>query len=249
MLENGKDIGLRHSSSGLMSVTPLLLVFDYILNGIYTQKRTKTPFEITRIQERIDKLNEEQHKQIIQLLEKISRLQSDWDKKEKEGVQESQFKSFRDELSQILENLNNIVGIYSDYFYSEVIIEEPELNLFPETQRDLLYYMLRTLNATERKHVLVLTTHSPYILFALNNCMMGGLVKEAVPDSEANTDNFLSYGSWIDPKQVSVYEIHDGGLKCIQDEDGIIEDNYLNEAYKKNSSEYLALLGYYEDEK
>ena len=59
---------------------------------------------------------------------------------------------------------------------------------------------------------------------------------------------FPSKDSWIDPRLVSVYEIHDGCLKCIQDEDGIIEDNYLNQAYKANSSEYLSLLNYYEDE-
>ena len=39
-----------------------------------------------------------------------------------------------------------------------------------------------------------------------------------------------------------------GTLRCVQDEDGIIEDNYLNTAYKKNSEEYLELLNYYEDE-
>lgn len=76
--------------------------------------------------------------------------------------------------------------------------------------------------------------------------MMGGLVKNKVPSNETKT--FLSYSSWITPSLVSVYEIHNGCLKRIQDEDGIIEDNYLNQAYKNNSSEYLSLLNYYEDE-
>ena len=76
--------------------------------------------------------------------------------------------------------------------------------------------------------------------------MMGGLVKENIPQKERKF--FSSYKSWIDPKKVSIYEIHDGMLKCIQDEDGIIEDNYLNQAYKENSSEYLNLLNYFENE-
>ena len=42
--------------------------------------------------------------------------------------------------------------------------------------------------------------------------------------------------------------IHEGALMCIQDKDGILEDNYLNQAYKMNSTEYLSLLNYYEDE-
>jgi hypothetical protein len=92
---------------------------------------------------------------------------------------------------------------------------------------------------------MVITTHSPYILFALNNCVMGGLVGKNIPEEKKSA--FPSFASWIDPSLVSVYEIHDGTIKCIQDEDGIIEDNYLNQAYKKNSDEYLSLLDYYEE--
>ena len=150
------------------------------------------------------------------------------------------------ELYDIQRNLNIAIGFDSDYNYSKVIIEEPELNLFPETQQKLMYYMLEQINASEREHQLVITTHSPYILFSLNNCMMGGLVRDNVP--EEKRESFESYKSWIDPKKVSIYEIHDGRLENIQDEDGIIEDNYLNKAYKENSAEYLSLLNYYDDE-
>ena len=140
------------------------------------------------------------------------------------------------------------LGFDSDYNYTKVIIEEPELNLFPKTQQELVYYMLSVLNSDERDHQLVLTTHSPYILFALNNCMMGKLVEKNIPK-----DVFESVAehraSWISPKEVGIYEIEDGKIRCIQDEDGIIEDNYLNKAYKDNTAEYLSLLNYYEDEK
>lgn len=245
LIKDGKTISLRHSSSGLMSVTPLLLIFDYVMNRVYSQKRTQSPFEIARVQTRPKKLSSKQSLELEQLKEQFFVLQSDIEKKEK-GNLDIEVKSLRERLNRIQEDLNNLFGLYSDYFYSEVIIEEPELNLFPQTQRDLVYYMLRVLNASQRKHILVLTTHSPYILFALNNCMMGGLVKNRVPLAEGK--QFPSKDSWIDPRLVSVYEIHDGCLKCIQDEDGIIEDNYLNQAYKANSSEYLSLLNYYEDE-
>lgn len=75
---------------------------------------------------------------------------------------------------------------------------------------------------------------------------MGGLVKKNITPKERK--RFNSFNSWIDPKKVSIYEIHDGELKSIQDKDGIIEDNYLNKAYKENSAEYLSLLNYFEDE-
>ena len=246
LLEDGKTINLRHSSSGLMSVTPLLLIFDYVIKKVYTQKRIKSPIELTRIQTYLkNNFDIKQSAKLDNLLERFLQLQSDFDKKEK-GETDVSVNDLRDRLNELQEGLTNLFGLYGDYFYSQVVIEEPELNLFPKTQRDLVYYMLRMLNETQRKHVLVLTTHSPYILFALNNCMMGGLVKVKVPSDKAN--DFLSYPSWIAPCQVSVYEIHDGYLKRIQDDDGIIEDNYLNQAYKENSSEYVSLLNYYEDE-
>lgn len=106
--------------------------------------------------------------------------------------------------------------------------------------------MISVLNSVNREHQLVITTHSPFILFAINNCMMGGLVGDKIPSNER--DKIASFPAWIQPSDVSIYEIHDGRIRYIQDEDGIIEDNYLNQAYKENSNEYLSMLNYYDDE-
>ena len=124
------------------------------------------------------------------------------------------------------------------------VIEEPELNLFPETQQKLIYELIS--DATNSENQITITTHSPYILFALNNCMLGGLVRNNIPEEDRPT--FESYPSWIDPKLVSVYEIQDRTIRRIQDEEGIIKDNYLNQAYKDNINEYVGLLNYYDDE-
>ncbi len=150
------------------------------------------------------------------------------------------------ELINSKEQIAKILGYDSDYHYSQVIIEEPELNLFPKAQQELIYYMLSLMNMTHMDHQLIITTHSPFILFALNNCLMGGLVEKTIPQELAET--LPSLYAWMKPSDVSIYEIHDGTIKCIQDEDGIIEDNYLNQAYKENTNEYLSMLNYYEDE-
>lgn len=138
---------------------------------------------------------------------------------------------------QILDN-------FTENQYVQGAIEEPELNLFPQTQQKLIYKMIENIVGNESQ--LTITTHSPYILFALNNCMMGGLVSGNIPDNQK--ERFPSLHAWIHPKQVSIYEIQNGQLIPIQDEDGIIKDNYLNQAYKENSAEYLSLLNYYDDE-
>ena len=260
ILENGKEIKLQHSSSGLISITPLLLVYAYVLNGVYLKKRNKTPLERVKLKPKLDSYDEGLKERLEKMMNDLEENRSRLNKAKKifkelgDSMDDSVTKDVRSELDEIekamdkLQNEFNIeMGVDTNYNYSKVIIEEPELNLFPKTQQELVYYMLSVLNSDERDHQLVLTTHSPYILFALNNCMMGGLVKDNIPEKERHS--FVSQTAWIDPKKVSIYEIHDGSLQTIQDEDGIIEDNYLNKAYKENSAEYLSLLNYFEDEK
>lgn len=264
VLDNNKEITLQHASSGLISIIPLVLVFNYIIKEIYSEKRTQSPFETINIESKVESFD----KNLRENVEKVINQWNDNKIKLNETKERLANLSFEDNIPQriideiekikkelaILEDLSEFsqneivkfIGYVADYCYSKVIIEEPELNLFPKAQQELIYYMLSMMNADKRNHQLVLTTHSPYILFSLNNCMMGGLVKNKI--SKKDKLDFASHKAWIDPKKVSIYEIHDGELKSIQDEDGIIEDNYLNKAYKENSAEYLSLLNYFEDE-
>lgn len=249
MLENGKDIKLQHASSGLMSITPMIMVFNYVMNEIYSEQRTKSPFETINIESKVEALdipNKEILKQLISQSKKLDEAKNKLSNKKLSPEFQAELDEVMNRYNDSQKKIVNLIGFDSDYNYTKLIIEEPELNLFPKAQQDLIYYILEVIVREKRDHQLVLTTHSPYVLFSLNNCMMGGLVKKNIPLKERKT--FASYKSWIDPKKVSVYEIHDGTLKCIQDEDGIIEDNYLNQAYKENSSEYLSLLNYYDDE-
>ena len=235
ILENGKEIRLQKASSGLISVTPLLMIFNHVINEIYSEKRTLSPFETINIESRIDSFNNDDKKQLEEIIEKIKSIRDN-----------SRGESIFEEISLLAQKrTTELIGFDTDYNHTKIIVEEPELNLFPTAQQELVYYMLEELVKENREHQLVMTTHSPYILFALNNCMMGGLVDKNIPNEEK--ESFASYKSWINPKCVSIYEIHDGELRYIQDEDGILEDNYLNKAYKENSSEYLSLLNYFDD--
>jgi hypothetical protein len=129
------------------------------------------------------------------------------------------------------------------YQSSQFVIEEPEQNLFPETQRDLIYYLLEKISG-ERDHKLLITTHSPYILYALNNCMMAGLVYDKM-DKESMA-NIKCDKSRISPSKVKVYEIRDGKVECIQQEDGLIGENYLDQKMKEIMDDYYLMLNYYQ---
>ena len=265
IIEKDKEIRLQHSSSGLISVTPLLIVFDYCLNGVYLKDRLKSPFEKINIDSKVEHFDKEIRDGIEKIINQIKdtriKVNEAKDRLAKLSYKEDdmpvQLKGEVEQLKMELAELEKYtdlsqneliktIGYVANYCYSKVIIEEPELNLFPNTQQELMYYMLSLLNSDERDHQLVLTTHSPYILFSLNNCMMGGLVKNNIPEEDKNS--FASHHAWIDPKEVSIWEIEKGEIRRIQDKDGILEDNYLNKAYKENSAEYMSLLNYFEDE-
>lgn len=230
-LANNKTISLQRSSSGQQSITPLLVVCEFMFTTLYTQKRNPSPAE---------------KKYIRKLLPENMKADYDWIIK----TQNFQHKSNSDQDVELLEDTKekiwNEIGLSTDYAFSNVIIEEPEQNLFPETQKELIYHLLNKVSDAGRNHNLMLTTHSPYILYALNNCLLGGLVKNNIPNSEQN--EFQSKSSWINPKLVSVWEIEDGKIRCIQDKDNIISENYFDIKMTELTDEYFQILNYYQDE-
>ena len=150
--------------------------------------------------------------------------------------------------AELLERLSGFIQgrVYS---YTQFIVEEPEQNLFPKTQMDLLYHLMAEINHG-RGHRLVLTTHSPYILYALNNCLLAYLVKEKIDEEVAETVDSTKYA--MNPSDVSVWSIKDGYVrnennephKTIQDKRGLIRKNYFNEIMRQVMGDFNKLLEY-----
>lgn len=252
IFDNGSKLLLTNASSGIQSVLPLYQTIIYMLSNLYKKERVLSPSKKVAIDDfsnamilvrnRIaDGENINKFKAFSNLLISIFRMLESYDVKAINKLSDLS----PEELSHNIYNAIIEIGGLFDYHFTQLFIEEPEQNLFPETQQEFVYWLLENMQ-NGKEHAAVITTHSPYILFALNNCMMGGLVKKGI--SEEEMPNFASHLAWINPKMVSVFELDDGILRSVQDTDGIIEDNYLNKAYKKNSEEYLELLNYYEDE-
>jgi len=157
---------------------------------------------------------------------------------------------YEKEDGQILKKLDEFAKRRNLYHNTNFIIEEPEQNLFPITQRDLIYDIFKRLDS-DKEHSLLLTTHSPYILYAINNCLLGGLVNSQLEGAEKEeflSESFLSEKSWINPKLVSVWEIENGRLRQIQDKDNIVSQNYFDAKMTELIDEYYLILNYYKDE-
>ena len=252
IFDHGSKIQLVNASSGVQSILPLYQTILYMLSNVYKKTRTLSPSkEFAQkqlyaawtslygvIKGQKNRLYDDAQHILLTVFNSLGQPEVKAVDKLSELTPE--------ELEKNVSEASVLLNKLFDYHFTQLFIEEPEQNLFPDTQQKFVYWLIENLSKNGHKHAMVLTTHSPYILFALNNCMMGGLVKKDIPQDKA--EYFPSHAAWIEPQLVSVFEIEDGSIRRIQDKDGIIEDNYLNKAYKKNSEEYLSLLNYYEDE-
>ncbi|MDR2916682.1 MAG: ATP-binding protein [Tannerella sp.] len=96
-----------------------------------------------------------------------------------------------------------------------VHIEEPELSLYPESQRNLINFIVNRCfvdKPTDYNMSLMMATHSPYIINHLNLLIMAGQKNQL----EENAQLFL--------QNVDVFEIVDGYLNSLKREEKFIID-------------------------
>ena len=131
------------------------------------------------------------------------------------------------------------------------VIEEPELNLFPEAQYELIKKLAAfrdEVKGGDWGQLHVYTTHSPYILSALNILLYTNKVEKFLIDKSNNTggDFDVINGPYlinIYPNFFSAYQIKDGGAESIFNrETGLISDNYIDKATDKMNDDFDALM-------
>ena len=213
-LDDGTELGLQQASSGLQSVVPLIILMNWLSKGIYE----------------VDKaISVEQRDQLQQMLNDYFHTS--------EASAKVEIKKQLDQLARGMA-----------YTHTQFIVEEPEQNLFPDTQCELLYFILSKLNHG-KNHRAVITTHSPYILYALNNCLLANIVRDEMPEQDMK--EIGCHQVTIAPSDVAVWEIEDGRMKVygeeranhtIQDKDGLIRQNYFNQAMGRVMKDFQNML-------
>ena len=131
-------------------------------------------------------------------------------------------------------------------YYTSYVIEEPECNLFPTKQVELLRYLLKTVKHPER--TLTVTTHSPYLLAAMNNLLFAGMLAEKYGKGiKKYIDDILPDAYRLTSKECSVYSLGkeiNGGVYCrslLDDETGMIDYNSLDGVSETLGDEFDAL--------
>lgn len=112
-------------------------------------------------------------------------------------------------------------------------IEEPELSLYPESQKSLIDFLINRCFQIEHadKMSLVMTTHSPYIVNYLNLLVQRAKVSSPKTDAQ------------IDFNDVDVYEVVDGEIVSlkIKEPTQVVDARSLSEPISNIYTQYNAL--------
>lgn len=120
------------------------------------------------------------------------------------------------------------------------IVEEPEQNLFPETQWKIVKKLIE-INSLNKNNKLIITTHSPYIISLLGIGVQLNELKNV--DISSDFDELLKNIS-INSSMLSIYQLDShGNVSLLDKEYGIPSDsNYLNNWLEKQNSIFDYLL-------
>ena len=109
------------------------------------------------------------------------------------------------------------------------VVEEPEENLYPSSLQDVLFHLLALTNS-ESGNQLVVTTHSPYLINYITLAIKAGELTSKGADS-AEVGKIVPAASVLQPDEVSIYELNDGGVRLLDMPAGLPSDrNLLNNA-------------------
>lgn len=101
--------------------------------------------------------------------------------------------------------------------HNNYFLEEPEAHLFPDAQNEMISFLLMIFS--ERNASLFITTHSPYVLTAINNAI---LANEMILKNKLSKEDFIKLSNGAHPisyDEISAFAMNDGNLKSIKNDD------------------------------
>jgi len=171
-------------------------------------------------------------------------------------------KRIREEIEKIYSNPNlseevkkaSLEYLSSRFKYSCFIniVEEPEQNLFPSSQRQIVNILLEFVNMNKGNELLM-TTHSPYIINYLTLCIKAESIYKTLTDKKfklsdpefSQTNEIVPMSSTVKANDLVIYEFDegDGSIKKLGNYEGIPSDiNYLNQSLAESNRLFDLLL-------
>ncbi len=131
-------------------------------------------------------------------------------------------------------------------YYTEIekrkrtfIIEEPEINLFPNTQKKLFEFLVENINVNG--HKFLIPTHSPYFLSAANDLLMAYKKGQKFPEEVKDLNILEKY--WLNSEHLSVYELKNGTANNIlSKETNLISNNIIDDVSDEMNDQFDKIL-------
>ncbi|WP_445171049.1 AAA family ATPase [Microcoleus sp.] len=125
-----------------------------------------------------------------------------------------------------------------------VYIEEPEAHLFPSAQRNIVELIATVFNSRKEQLQFFITTHSPYVLTALNNLLQAGLLyEESSEDIQHQLEEIVSRYKSLDVDDISAYVLMNGKCNSIVCPDtGLIDARVIDSVSDELAIEFDQLL-------
>ena len=219
------SISLSCASSGMQSVVPMQILLQYYTGQYYNELENKTSFDLNA------KKRSLRTRLIMDLI--LNRMGvSETDANEKLKLFTDGVHTGNTEYIGWLKEFNEVFDRLTIPRKSCFIIEEPEQNLFPFTQLELIEELIR-LCSSERNHGFTVTTHSPYIVNFLNVLILicyKGVTDKVVLNADELSVFAVQNGRLVDMMQVNTVT----GLRSVKADD-------LTEAMEKLYTEYREL--------
>lgn len=156
---------------------------------------------------------------------------------------------FRKEIEQLFtdEQKRIAISVLSKKFNKTSfinIVEEPEQNLFPTSQRDMLYSLLK-INNKIADNKLIITTHSPYLVNYVSVAVEAGKLKQGVTvEKEEQLNKIVPISSVVNSDDLAIYQLNEkGSVELLESYEGIPSDeNFLNNEIGRTNELFADLL-------
>ncbi len=151
--------------------------------------------------------------------------------------------SGQQEASRLLIILMYLLVEYETNF---TIIEEPEAHIYPIGQNQMAQAMAFCFNHNNK---MLITTHSPYILSAINNLLFAHQCANKFTKAKTALNKIIPQACWLNLQKVAVYYVDEGKIKSIIDEKtGLIGINELDGASEVIMQDFEAIMEIYRKE-
>jgi predicted ATPase len=129
------------------------------------------------------------------------------------------------------------------YNKSMLVVEEPELNLFPTSQKELIGFIIKSCLFAKPSNQLIITTHSPYTLTSLNNLLQADNTHRLKPRLIDKILAIVPFEKWVDGNHIAAYHLKKGeAINIFNKEYRIIADSGIDEVSDILNEEFNLLL-------